>query len=54
MPSEDFKHKDQLFYFISNLRTRLSEENIKKCVQGFLSLAEQISSQDLETNKAKF
>lgn len=47
-PSQDFKGLEELFYFIANLSIRLSEENIKKCLQGFLSLAEVISSKDLE------
>jgi len=44
----EFKHLEELFYFISNLRVRLSEENIKKCLEGFLGLAERINSNDLD------
>lgn len=46
--TDEFKHLEELYYFISNMRVRLSEENIRKCIEGFLSLAERINSKDLE------
>ena len=46
--TESFKHLEELYYFISNLRVQLSEENIRKCLEGFLTLAERINSKDLE------
>ncbi len=44
----EFKHLEELYYFISNLRVRLNEENIKKVLEGFLALAERINTKDLE------
>ncbi len=36
MPERNFNHPDEMFYYIENLRTRMSEENIDKCLDGFL------------------
>jgi len=44
----EFKHLEELYYFISNLRVRLNEENIKKVLEGFLGLAERINTKDLD------
>lgn len=48
IPKDSFQTIDELFYFLKNLSTRASEQNIEKCVKGLLSLADKIESKDLE------
>lgn len=51
IPVKEFKHKEELFYFITNLRLRVSEDNIAKCLKGFLSLADTINDAELQSAK---
>ncbi|EAS00435.1 hypothetical protein TTHERM_00221080 (macronuclear) [Tetrahymena thermophila SB210] len=49
-PVDTFQHPEELFYFVSNLSVSLTEENLKACLEGFLSLAERINEADIESS----
>lgn len=45
--TDSFRHPEQLFNFLQNLRVRLSEDNLLNCVASFIELAGQVTEEDL-------